>query len=190
MATWLYDHRTPPTYPYMRVTSAYTALVQLYARSGQLPTAEGMVQKGQGKDKSCRIGCKAIEDMHHIFVVCPEYAKLREEAKKEVAKRTQARIQAFNIEETCMSSLLQKAKSLFIDCRTTWPLHYSFYYLGHTPPIDSNVRDDIFASQIQRDRFIHNVKSDWHMSSIRLASRIYGRLQKEMARRQDVRGRK
>ena len=72
----------------MGATSAYTALVQLYARSGQLPMAEGMVQKGQGEDNSCRMGCKAIEDMHHIFVVCPEYAKLREEVKKEVAKRT------------------------------------------------------------------------------------------------------
>src|SRR5882762_7822581 len=81
MATWLYDQRPPPTYPYMRATSAYTALVQLYARSGQLPMAEGMVQKGQSEDKSCRMGCRAIEDMHHIFVVCPVYTKLRKEAE-------------------------------------------------------------------------------------------------------------
>ena len=68
MAMRLYDKRSPPTYPYLRASSAYTALVQLYARSGQLPTAEGMVQKGQSKDNGCRVGCKAVEDMHHIFV--------------------------------------------------------------------------------------------------------------------------
>jgi hypothetical protein len=174
MATWLYDQRPPPTYPYMHATSAYTALVQLYARSGQLPMAEGMVQKGQSEDKSCRMGCKVIEDMHHIFVVCLEYSRLREEAETEVIKRTRARIQVLEIEETCMSSLLQKAKSLFIDCRSTWPLHYSFYYLGHTLLLDSHVPIDKFKSRIQQDHFIPNLKSDWHMSSIRLASRIYG----------------
>ena len=87
MTTRLYDKRTPPTYPYLRATSAYTALVQLYARSGQLPTAEGMVQKGQGNDNRCRIGCKAVEDMHHIFVVCLEYDKLRKEARDDVFKK-------------------------------------------------------------------------------------------------------
>jgi hypothetical protein len=187
MATWLYDQRPPPTYPYMRATSAYTALIQLYARSGQLPTAEGMVQKGQSEDKSCRMGCRAIEDMHHIFVVCPVYTKLRKEAEMEVTKRTRARIQSFEIEETCMTSLLRKAKSLFTDCNFTWPLHYSFYYLGHTPPLDSNVPLDSFKNRIQRERFLHNIKGDWHLSSVRLASRIYGRLQKEMARRRDKR---
>jgi hypothetical protein len=86
MATWLYDSRPPPTYPYMHATSAYTAFVQLCARSDQLPTAEGMVQKGQSKDKNCGMGCKVIEDMHHIFVVCPEYSRLREEVEIEVVK--------------------------------------------------------------------------------------------------------
>src|ERR1700683_3173036 len=41
MAMWLYDNRTLPPYPYLCAMSAYTALVQLYARSGQLPMAEG-----------------------------------------------------------------------------------------------------------------------------------------------------
>ena len=106
MAMWLYDQWPPPTYPYMRTTSAYTALVQLYARSGQLPMAEGMGQKGQSADKSCRMGCMAIEDMHHIFVNCPKYSDLRKEVEVEVIKRTIARMQTFEIEETCMTSLL------------------------------------------------------------------------------------
>ena len=69
------------------------------------------MQKGQSKDKSCRMGCRVIEDMHHIFVDCPIYSKLKKEAEVEVVKRTQARIQTCEIEETCMASLLQIAKS-------------------------------------------------------------------------------
>ena len=190
MATWLYDQRPPPTYPYIRAMSAYTALVQLYVRLGQLPTAEGMVQKGQSRDKSCRMGCMAIKDMHHIFVDCPKYSDLRKEAEIEVVKRTIARIQAFEIEEAGMTSLLRIAKSLFIDCIFMWPLHYSFFYLGHIPPMDSHVPLENFKSRIQQDRFMHNIKSDWHLSSIRLASRIYGQLQKEMARRRDLQEKK
>ena len=45
MTTWLYDLCPPPPWIYMKASSAYTALVQLYARSGQLATAEGMCQK-------------------------------------------------------------------------------------------------------------------------------------------------
>lgn len=119
---------------------------------GSAPTAEGMVQKGQSEDKSCRMGCRAIEDMHHIFVVCPVYTKLRKEAETEVTKRTRARIQSFEIEETCHASLLRKAKSLFTDCNFTWPLHYSFYYLGHTPPLDSDVLPSSRSAPTPRPR--------------------------------------
>ena len=68
MATWLYDPRPPPSYPYVRATAAYSAVVQWYARSGQLLTADGMKNKGQGEDNRCRMGCSAIKDPHHVFV--------------------------------------------------------------------------------------------------------------------------
>jgi hypothetical protein len=94
------------------------------------------------------------------------------------------------IEETLMMGLLTKAKSLFINCDFTWPLHYSFYYLGHVPPLDSLVPLDAFKSRIHHERFIHNIKGDWYLSSVRLASRIYGRLQKRMAKRRDALGKR
>jgi hypothetical protein len=50
MALWLYDPHPLPAYPYVKATSAYSAAVQWYARSGQLPTADGMRTKGQGDD--------------------------------------------------------------------------------------------------------------------------------------------
>ena len=190
MAMWLYDRQSPPTYPYVRATSAYTALVQLYARSGQLPMVEGMVQKGQSEDDRCRMGCRAVEDMHHIFVVCPEYAKLRESARDELVKKMCAHLQAIEIEEILVTGLLKKAKSSFINCDFTWPLYYSFYYLGHVPPLDSLIPLDAFKSRIHHERFIHNIKGDWHLSSVRLASRIYGQLQKRMAKRRDNLGKR
>jgi len=89
-----------------------------------------MVQKGQSKDNRCRVGCKAVEDMHHIFVECPEYDKLRKEAREDVVKKTRARVQTLEIRETHMTDLLKKAESLFINCSFTWPLYYTFYYLA------------------------------------------------------------
>ena len=78
-----------------------------------------MVQKGQSEDNRCRVGCKAVEDMHHTFVVCPEYDKLRKEAREDVVKKMRVRFQTLEIEETHMTGLLKKAKSLFINCSFT-----------------------------------------------------------------------
>ena len=142
-----------------------------------------MVQKGQGEDNKCRMGCKAVEDMHHIFIVCLEYDKLRKEARKDVVNKTWMRIQSWEIEETRMTGFLKKAKSLFINCSFfTWLLHYTFYYLGHVPLLDPHVTLDPFKNWIQHEHFIHNLKGNWHMSSVRLALYIYGQFQKRMAK--------
>ena len=106
-----------------------------------------MAQKGQSKDNRCRVGWRAVEEMHHIFIVCPEYVKLRESARDELVKKTYAHLKAMEIEETLMMGLLTKAKSFFINCEFTWLLHYFFYYLGHVPPLDSLVPLDAFKRQ-------------------------------------------
>jgi hypothetical protein len=31
--------------------------------------------------------CKAMEDMHHIFVACPEHTKLRKDARDDLVKK-------------------------------------------------------------------------------------------------------
>jgi hypothetical protein len=89
MATWLYDHRTHPTFPYMKASSAYSALVQLYARSGQLPTASNMNQKNKNEHNGCRYGCSLNEDMYHVFVRCGRFEKLREEAVGMVVEKVE-----------------------------------------------------------------------------------------------------
>jgi hypothetical protein len=143
---------------------------------------EEMVQKGQSEDNRCRMGCKAVEDMHHIFIACPEYAKLRKDARDDLVKKTRVCLQTLETEETHMTGLLIKAKSLFIDCSFTWPLHYTFYYLEHVLPLDTHVPLDTFKSQIQHEHFIYNIKGSWHLLSVRLASCIYGQLQKRMVK--------
>ncbi|KAJ7826013.1 hypothetical protein B0H14DRAFT_3725620, partial [Mycena olivaceomarginata] len=73
MVLQLYDNKPPPEYSYTHVYSAYSAVVQLYARSGQLPTADVLYSWGKLETPLCQLGCKAIEDQHHIFIDCPRY---------------------------------------------------------------------------------------------------------------------
>ncbi|KIJ89618.1 hypothetical protein K443DRAFT_126728, partial [Laccaria amethystina LaAM-08-1] len=68
MATWAHDQSSPPDFPYLRSPSAHLAAVQLYARSGQLPTADILVERGKMSNNRCRLGCDDVEDMHHVFV--------------------------------------------------------------------------------------------------------------------------
>jgi Reverse transcriptase (RNA-dependent DNA polymerase) len=186
MATWLYDPRPPPMYPYVRATAAYSAVIQWYARSGQLPTATAMKERDQGDETRCRMGCSAVEDPHHVFVLCKAFGELRNKASKELMEKTRRRIEATELEEAHFEKLLRTAKLLFSDCPDTWPLHYSFYYLGHIPKLDNIVDRKLFTSRIKYERFLHNTSSEWHMSAIRLTSRIWGAVQREMARRRDL----
>jgi len=185
MANWLYDEHAPPSYPYIRATAAYSAVVQWYAQSGQLPTADGMKKKGQGEDNRCWKGCNAIEDPHHVFVLCKAFRKLREDAREELVKKTIRKIEASGLAEAQFTSLMQTAKSLFSDCSITWLLHHSFYYLGHIPKLDELVDTNIFANRLKCERFLHNIAGDWHMSAVRLTSWIWGQMQRDMAKKND-----
>ncbi|KAJ7761471.1 hypothetical protein B0H14DRAFT_2403719 [Mycena olivaceomarginata] len=85
MALQLYDTKPPPEYSYTHTYSAYSAVIQLYAHSGQLPTADVLYSRGKLETPLCRLGCKAIKDQHHIFVNCPRYAPWRTSAANELA---------------------------------------------------------------------------------------------------------
>ena len=78
MATWLYNSHPPLVYPYIRTTAAYLAVMQWYICLGQLPTAAGMKDKGQGDDTQCQMGCIVNEDPHHIFELCKVFRKWRQ----------------------------------------------------------------------------------------------------------------
>jgi hypothetical protein len=103
-----------------------------------------------------------------------------------MVEKTRWKIEVLGLEEVQFKSLLKTAKSLFFDCSITWPLYYSFYYLGHIPKLDAHVNPNTFDNRLKCERFIHNISGDWHLSAIRLASRIWRKVQKEMARRRDA----
>jgi hypothetical protein len=180
MATWLYDSTPPPAYPYTRSSSAYSAAVQLYVRSGQLPTADGLYQKKRQASNLCRLGCWTIEDAHHIFVHCPMFNKFREEASKNVGAETSKlldKVENFiGIEK---DNIIQLAKSLFSDCRF-WPLQHTQYYLGHIPKITDHLSQTNLGT-LACDRLKRNLHCTWHLAGIRLAGRIWGDVQRRMA---------
>jgi len=61
MSTWAHDDTPPPKYPYTKATSAHSAAVQLYARLGQLATADILRKRNKLENDECRLGCDATE---------------------------------------------------------------------------------------------------------------------------------
>jgi hypothetical protein len=178
MATWLYDPQSHPIFPYTKASSAYSAMVQLYACSGQFLTASNMKQKKQMGDSACRYGCKVMEDMYHIFVNCGRFKALRGEAKGMIVRRVEKRVEEFKLQESHVMGLHEAAKSFFGDSNVIWPLHYSVYYLGHVPNLDPLVSRQAFSSTTMRARFLHNVHGDFHLAGIGLPSCIWGRFKR------------
>ena len=183
MATWLYDPTPPPPWIYTKAPSAYTALVQLYARSGQLATAEGLFQKNATTSLLCRFGCPVTENPHHIFVTCGHYSQMRTDALSALTFNAQKKLDEAGIESHLQTPFLDTVKSLFSDSKNVWALGSSMYYLGNIPKIEPLISPLSFTSIVDRTRLVHCLANDLHLSSTRLTSRIYGDLQKEMTRR-------
>ncbi|KAJ7124851.1 hypothetical protein C8R44DRAFT_594579, partial [Mycena epipterygia] len=127
MSISLYDSKSPPEYSYTHAYSAYSAVVQLYARSGQLATADVLYSRGKLPSPQCHYGCDTVDDQHHIFVECVHYAEWRSKAATDVFQRTNNKLAEKEIEEADRVSLLSIAKSLFSDDTVIWPLHYSTF---------------------------------------------------------------
>ena len=65
---------------------------------------------------------------------------------------------------------------------TVWPLHSTNYYLGQIPKIGPLLPSSTVTNSLNQSRLIHNIANDLHLSSVRLASRIFGDLQKDISR--------
>ena len=180
MLIWPHDDTPPPEYPYAKAVSAHSAAVQLYARSGQLATADILRKRNKLEDDKCRVGCDATESPRHLFVNCPKYQQWRDEVSQEVIAKTELKINTIGITGQTKENFIAAAKSLFTDSMI-WPLHFSLYYLGQLPNIDNLFHKDPDIGFIQKRRLTSNVAADWHTSSIRLAGRIFGDFQKRMA---------
>lgn len=173
MASWLYDKRPPPKFIYTHAVSAYSAAVQLYARSGQLATASGLCQKKMLAHKLCWLGCKAIENPHHIFVECPVFQTLRHKTSQEILKVTERALEAAKKELHEFPGLHMAAESFLLDCNIIWPLTITQFYLGHVPPLECFIYQTSFSSMVMHDWVLHSIHSAWHVAAIRLTGQIY-----------------
>ncbi|KAK0226668.1 hypothetical protein IW262DRAFT_782323 [Armillaria fumosa] len=129
----LYDQHTSPEHPYLRASSAYSALVQLYARSDQLDTTYTRFRRFGNISLLCISGCDALETIHHIFVSCPVYRSFRQQATKTLITETSRILDSAEIPLLMYSSFLQIVCRLFED-GPDWPQSRSRFDLGLTPP--------------------------------------------------------
>jgi hypothetical protein len=133
----------------------------------------------------CRYGCKMMEYMHHIFVICTKFESLRSEAARLIMKKIAKRVEDLEVRSSYGEKLMKAAKFFFCDSIEYWPLHVSTFYLGYVPKLDALVSDEMFVNSTSHTRFLFNVSSDFHLAGIRLASHIWGVVQRDMARRRD-----
>lgn len=109
----------------------------------------------------------------------------RAEGSRQLVERTRKKLDEKGIEEAAQIGLLTAAKFLFSDNEHIWPLKYTFYYLGHIPPLDNLLPHIGVLDLIARERLLHHLAADWHLQAIRLAGRIFGDYQREMAKKND-----
>jgi hypothetical protein len=141
-----------------------------------------MKQKKKMENSGCRYGCMVMEGMYHVFVKCGRFVALRGEARRLIVRRVEKQIEEYKLEESHIMGLLEAAKSFFCDSDMIWPLHYSVYYLGDVPKLNSLLSREGFTNTMTRARFLHNVHGDFHLAGICLALRIWGVVQKDMAK--------
>ncbi|KAF8224454.1 hypothetical protein L208DRAFT_1511396, partial [Tricholoma matsutake] len=113
-----YDPTPPPPYPYLHSLSCYSALVQLYLCSGQLPTATCLHSQHMIDSHQCHFGCIDIpEDDHHIFIECPYFTELWSSSLSAVVELTEVKCQDMVIKHQlsheAVQHLIIAAKSLF-----------------------------------------------------------------------------
>ena len=130
----LYDTHPYPLHPYTRTSSSFSAVVQLYAHSSQLPTNLTLATRFQDRLILCRFGCPSIEDIHHIFVHCPSFNTLRDEYSTLLISDTSRILRDTNLPPSIHSHVDCVTKHVFTD-HSSWPLASSRFYLGVLPPL-------------------------------------------------------
>ncbi|KAK0205790.1 hypothetical protein DFS33DRAFT_1224408, partial [Desarmillaria ectypa] len=159
----------PPEHPYIRASSAYSAVVQLYARSAQLDCAYTRFFRFGDMSPLCLAGCNELETVHHVFVVCPYFHHLRDETTEVIYTHTAQILHNADV-PLSICVLLHLVRRIFTD-GNHWPRHISQYYLGILPPLPAvlTIKRSPFQSRRLQTRLLHT----WHSAAIRLAGRIW-----------------
>jgi hypothetical protein len=184
----LYDLSAHPTWMYTHTTSAFSAVTQWYARSGQIPTRATLQRRGIDTKDYCRFGCPQSEDTHHLFVECAHFDEIRNESKTKLIEALEKILSHGDEradESDANNRIRQIGATLYEDEAKTWPIGASRYYLGHVPKLDTNNNGTRIIPEmpIKRRRIVHN---EMHVTSIRLAGRIFGIYMREAAKQDGI----
>ncbi|KAF8995602.1 hypothetical protein BDZ89DRAFT_1029558 [Hymenopellis radicata] len=166
----LYDEHPPPAHSYVRASSAYSPMVQLYARSSQLDTQYTRFLRFGDVSPLCPFGCGVLDTTHHIFVECPQFHHMRLDASTSAAHQASVML---NNADAPLATVLQYstlARALFRD-GPRWPVGRSRFYWGILPKLP---RVSTITPTSARDRLVHRIANIWHTEAIRLAGRIWG----------------
>ena len=163
----LFDNTPPPSYPYIKTPSSYSAVIQLYARSGQLDSSHLLSARlKDGYQPWCRFGCHHFEDPHHIFVVCPKFTSLRESYSMRIQDATRTLLHTYgSLSEHDISFITERVSSLFCDS-DAWPSRRTGYYLGLLP----RLVPPSYLGSVMHSRLAHHS----HTIAVQLAGRIWG----------------
>jgi hypothetical protein len=105
----LFDLTPPPSYPYTKALSPYSAVVQLCARSGQLDTRMSLSARlKEAYQPWCRFGCPFLEDAHHLFVHCPRFLSLHADYQKRLQDSIQDSLRLQNLSQEDRSFILDQ----------------------------------------------------------------------------------
>ncbi|KAJ6543598.1 hypothetical protein DFH09DRAFT_928429, partial [Mycena vulgaris] len=125
-------------------------------------------------------GCNVIEDAHHLFVECERYTEWKDKAAETLQAKTEMKLIELGVEETARERLITAAKFLFSREDSIWPLKHTFYYLGHIPPLEPLLPTSAVETKFTRERLLHHLAAEWHLTAIQMGGRIFGDYQKEM----------
>jgi hypothetical protein len=160
-----FDDIPPPPYPYTKAPSSYSMVIQLYIRSGQLDTS--LTRAARLKDDPqpwCRFGCQALEDPHHIFVLCPHFTPLRTLRASELHSSVDRILETSSVLSADRLFILDRVDGLFLDSNA-WPAGRSLFYLGLLPVF--------FPRSLHHPRIHTRLAHECHTFSIRLAAQIW-----------------
>jgi hypothetical protein len=162
----LFDPTPPPFYPYAKTPSSYSAVIQLYARSGQLDSKHLLSHRlKDGHLPWCRFGCQHIEDAHHIFVQCPKFTILRESYTTRLHDATHTTLTPYHLPPKDIAFIMEQISNLFFDS-DVWPSRRTAFYLGILPRL---VPHSHIGSTMHT-----RIAQQAHTLSIQLAGRIWG----------------
>ena len=164
---------SPPSYPYTRAVSAYSAQTQLLLRTRTLPTASKTSSRFKTQDNTepdhdpmCPRCDTDIEDDQHVFELCPRAYQAKRDCSKTLLNQTKRYLNKAlpDLEAMIVNSILKFAYTLI------WQPEW--YLLETTKMRPPTMRELPLRNRIAIEKI-------WHHELLKLTGRIWGSRMKE-----------